>query len=41
MQGDPIKTLKMQRNANKTLKFEEAPIKTLRMQKDADKTLKM
>ena len=41
MQEDPIKTLKIQGNAKKTLKFQEAPIKTLRMQRDAYKTLKM
>ena len=40
MQGALIRTLKMQGDANKTLKFQETPIKTLKMQRDADKTLK-
>ena len=40
MQGALIRTLKMQGDANKTLKFQEAPIKTLKMQIDVDKTLK-
>ena len=41
MQGVPIKTLKMQGNANKTLKMQGVPIKTLKMQENVNKTLKM
>ena len=40
MQGALIRTLKMQGDDNKTLKFQEAPIKTLKMQIDVDKSLK-